>query len=1703
MSRKAKLAAVGALFMAVVGGIVWWILTISPAKPVYFVLTGAGYEKNLAIPHNVYGLEGINGVEAVLKADEKLGRVDRLAQASSWRHALQEFKDKGREKSVVVYLALHGGADSSGPYLLFDTTPSKDEKSLLRIGEVLKELKKLPPEKKKLLILDATQIQHCPRLMIANDFSRKLQELDGDIKDVSNLVVLCSTDQHQRSWTSNEWRQSAFGHYVQEGLKGGADLGESDEGGVAGDGNGRVTALELYKYVREKVRRWAHDNRDAAQTPVLLPKGQEGEDRADSMMLVVAEDAYAPSPVPAVRAIPSDLEKYWKEKEELARLVPAPAVYTPQIWAQYLATLLRYEQLVRAGATGAAGELADKKLTHYRTEILKAKALTAQTSFQNALPIPQAYGLLERNLLDGSETQLGKLWSAPNANKQKTLWNGLPAGDKEKKVLPARLCAWLLNRCIGNPADLPKASALIRNLLSKDLPAEAQNLVMWEENLSELFGKEMPASLALALKTRRLAEEAALGVPEAKLGLEAGKKLAHPHSEFVRPWIESRIVKADEARRAGQDKLFSALPADVTETGNRLTEAVKLYGEAVRTAAIVRDALETRAEIMSELPFYADWLALRRPGDDTDFPDYLSLLKQVETLWESVHTLNALLGPAAARTDAQTDQLRDLAGTIRDGFAVIKGRFSTYSGTPHEQDTQSDWHALEGMLTLPFINATRRVELLRFSAKISRTLNARASSKAIGAHADTESAARTNAERLARMTLARLGDPELFPKTREPNRKTLDEMKNLVPNIQGDKWQDNALVFGDETGYRWRQLPDKINKHAADSFKSTTVAGAVTEMAQADRLCRILDAAGVDQLQADLNPVAENRRLHMHNLLVWLADRTLQDRCFGPGLDNQPYYRVAGKKYVGDAMEMAAVKDEEVKTAREKVAVKKRNELDAKVSLRFTWSENVSDDSFKESPVDFHVTSEKEYDLYFRVSPQGITSGFPVVYVKPGNIDLAPEKLEKLKKPESRSLADKEPDPVALKQGKNPYYKDLFDPKVPPATTSQEGEPLSGSVHGLFRGYRFSLDASVHFHRRANTIVYQNPLPNKGAVLIFADKEMHLKYSPREGSVAILVDMSGSMDYGHMPKPYPKGYKPPEREKSRYVQATEALEAMLSKKFTKGLEAQLWIFSGKRKKPNEERKAGDQKFYTRDGVEFQRNTTKLFADPYLYCIGDKIAETGPEGWAGPTSTKKFLDALAEWDPDGGTPLVKGIEIVRNALLKSKRTTRTLIVVTDGGDDHSRREAERIKDIFEDEKDEKKKDQKKKLVNFHLIGFHLDNTVKDEKGLTEEEKFKPIRAAIKALKPPGEVHDAANKDKLEEILDKALRWDYQLGTSSTNVKEIGKSEDTLDNWLEVPTGSYEIRVNNFHPDEGLRQILVKAGQLCVYQLKGETLTPALYVKIKNGTVAWPRKEGWQLAVINNFKKRKAQEFLTVIENFSNAAGEDAVPGQVWLELHAPKRDPKEDKEDMPVAGVRWGNHLGYPAPAWKVTAAARGIDKSVLKVWVRHKAIDGDPIYRGNQPLELFKPKPLTLEGGTVINIESVKIERFPVVDALGNRDASKPIRTMPCVVVRMTYPKGKPAFVQPFPPVEPKKGGGYEHHFYAEAGSRGKYTGIFWYGQNLASNIEANLTALRAYSVFGLKADNLTIAMDDLNLGKPEDTGLVTPFPRFLPAWFK
>jgi hypothetical protein len=157
-----------------------------------------------------------------------------------------------------------------------------------------------------------------------------------------------------------------------------------------------------------------------------------------------------------------------------------------------------------------------------------------------------------------------------------------------------------------------------------------------------------------------------------------------------------------------------------------------------------------------------------------------------------------------------------------------------------------------------------------------------------------------------------------------------------------------------------------------------------------------------------------------------------------------------------------------------------------------------------------------------------------------------------------------------------------------------------------------------------------------------------------------------------------------------------------------------------------------------------------------------------------------------------------------------------------------------------------------------------------------------------------------------------------------------------------------------------------------------------------------------------------------------------------------------------------------------------MDRLKLTAWIRGRPVDGELVPRKDG----FTSRYIVLPGKTDVHIDSVKIEEFDGVDELGRRNQKQ---KMPCVVVRLSCPKGRPVLAQPYGEAlaKVKRGFGHEHHFYADVGGgRGEYTGIFWYAEELRTNLLEKVTDLRLIAVEAFKTDAGTVKMD-VDLGKP------------------
>ena len=374
-----------------------------------------------------------------------------------------------------------------------------------------------------------------------------------------NLVVISASDVNQRCWVSRYWRRTVFAHQVIEGLRGQA----ADQ-----DNNGRIDAWELFAHVKPGVERWVRDNFDAEQTPLLLPSGPEGEQRARRMDLTVVSK-YTPSVAPPnADELPHDAEETWGSFAKLSALSPAPSDYDPARWRRYQDLLLRYEDLLGAGDVDSAAHVLGT-LQALGQEIARGQRLDL-SSFQNTLAMPSAAGSAIPDLTD----RFGDFKAIWDASPDQQSKHGTTCSRRRGRATGYRAsycgCSSTNTCCCaekGLSEDLAKAYQLVQ--ISDDAvaprPAEIKFLAMIERDRPRTPPPppEYFSLLQQALKLRVFAERTALGV-------QAGE---YSYSGQMMPWVRPLINQADRERQFGQDLLFAADSRNWQTAGDHLKQA--------------------------------------------------------------------------------------------------------------------------------------------------------------------------------------------------------------------------------------------------------------------------------------------------------------------------------------------------------------------------------------------------------------------------------------------------------------------------------------------------------------------------------------------------------------------------------------------------------------------------------------------------------------------------------------------------------------------------------------------------------------------------------------------------------------------------------------------------------------------------------------------------------------------------------------------------------------------------------------------------------------------------------------------------------------------------------------------------------------------------------------------------------------------------
>jgi hypothetical protein len=1559
-SRKLRLAIATGLFLTLVGvlaGLIWMIYRPRPAA---LVLVGAGYEENLTVPHNVYGWKGLGDLAAWCSGTGRplswlrgvtgaqgtrlLHDPKPLTEPAGWD--IEAWK-KSRDKALVIFVALHGGADRERGYLYLDDAKG----GRLRLQEdVIDSLAPITKEQKKkvLLILDATQVNdHWPDGMVHNDFARRLDGLNARIKDQDNLLVLSASGPDQRSWASEEWQQTIFTHFVLEGLKGAADTDHSDN----------VSALELFEYVRDKAKAWARDNRAALQKPVLLPR-EEGPARAKQMFLVNLSGSYREEP--ADHAPGGDFReglkvwddsKAWERHDQFLAATPSPAVYAPHLWRLYEATLLRSEQLLRAGDADHARRLL-QKLTDLEEQIGKAPRLDDLACRLRSLGLRALAGDRTEAVLKDARTTIENLWNSPREDQRKQRWEKTQAEAAKGPAagaLRGALAEALLNRVLreerATEEDFEKAYQILRLVYGagNDRPVELHLLGLLGRDLRERgeYRQEKPPleDLVLALRTCRLGEEIALSalpVPD------PGRRPVYAYSELVYPWIKRTVQQADAERHNGENQLFGEGSASWHAARDAFLKAERGYKDAGERAAAVRQALAVYHEAASWLPWYAQYLARSAAGTT-------ERLEQVEKLADDTERLANLL----SNPDSPTAELRDSARPAWERLQKAQEAFESHGeelARKQAGERPSLWRELDAVLGVPGIKAETRRALLEKIRRTSQALNLGGAGKAPEPEQDPR-AVQEEARRQARMALAVLGPSGIGDSFEKEHQRALEP---------ADPWYTTLADVGDAIRAGWKRLGADLRQLGEAPPEGQSPDKAEADIVRAERLARKADGAtayplyGLARLP---DPLGEYHRLKLQDLFRELAERVQADHWWSEQ-DTAPYYAVTGRAYLKDAQAQALPRHETLQQQRDKLRAELNKRLD-RAGIDIPPANE---------PLALTDEPRREVAFTLQVDPL-VPAGKLTVWAR------STDPLEMEPVAAARSLKDA--------RGQSMPYPVYRRSNVLTAAKAQV------ALHVRYRGQRVDYTLPVVLAGEPDLTVYQHPPARTAKIAVRADDEVYKQLQWEQMRIAIVFDRSNSMGYAGIRK---------------FDEATGAFQSVLSE-LEPGPRVSLWTFGHRQGKPDQRAEQLQAPTRWRGGPdqarEFMEKVRAVKSDPYAFSpIVHTMVQACEEdldlGRPKPDKVGAKLlvvltdgeDNLFEKEDAQYNPQHRSIEEYLKETFDDSDIQ--ILMVTFKVPEKERASAQRQ---FE----------KLKLLRRRPARFSFaDNVTALTRQLREMLEPRDLRCRVEH---PGDDQPVDVSDDPDHELRVSREGENLIPTKAVLPRGY-LLHMPLDVRQEVFLNPGDVLLLDVKGERGawyLQRALFKDYREKVHASRrglpaaqqGEWLASVQQNEILPG--------GSSLRMLVSAEKlasrsgRRIQ--LTQLR-----------PEFTWFDLEAPGAAKKPRR----LSWRNVGDVRAYPAPTWRLDVEDWPADALPrVRAWVRDVSPSRDPslrarfVHNPGTPLESLFPKPVEEVGDIPVRGLSVTLERMPVQE-LPDRLPQE----QPCLVVRAQYPPNSPILAE-------------------------------------------------------------------------------------------
>ncbi len=558
-------------------------------------------------------------------------------------------------EDAVVYLSGHALVTETGEVAILpaDAVPD-DPRTWLPLTDVLRHLARCPA-RRQLLVLDIAHAGLLPRWGVPDgEVARAIPAALAAVPDERRLV-LCACAPGQVAQVSEVLGQSAFAHYLEEGLRGRADGYRPEKGTgpfefrgpvpFSGRRDGRISARELTAFVQARVERWALLNRGVRQTPELFGTGE------DFPLAAVTKTAAAPRKVYA--ASPDWLREARADAERL--LDNGDFQRNPRTWQQLQTLIADTERSCRFVAEPAS--LASSFLKQCDRLRGQSPAAAFPTAFSltlqmqhDAPPSPAARQLQE------SICQIHDQWRrakpAEGARLQERFLGQWPLTTRTTTAQErdAAVVQWLVQQGPLDPSSVRWADALLRAGSDAE-PRHGEALAI--RLLADLAGR-ISASAWSGTHAQQVLALARL----------AEQPLRHPQT-FA--WCRDELEQALQRKHEGEIALWSSgyVPRQRAEQLLRDAELqlLELHQQAESLTAIWE--LSERATVL--LPAYVP---------------ILDVQPELRNAWiDAVRVTTALLDERAqppidpavrrltrTRLDENAGRLRELLAALREPF---------------------------------------------------------------------------------------------------------------------------------------------------------------------------------------------------------------------------------------------------------------------------------------------------------------------------------------------------------------------------------------------------------------------------------------------------------------------------------------------------------------------------------------------------------------------------------------------------------------------------------------------------------------------------------------------------------------------------------------------------------------------------------------------------------------------------------------------------------------------------------------------------------------------------------------------------------------------------------------------------------------------------------------------------------------------------